>query len=242
MIITDKQKRNIILEYEEILLGKRKQFTNIDLKNTSTRNHEVLLEVFRYFFDDILCWSPETVERNLTNDLLKKYKLDKFYANCIIFDNEANGKARFVRKELVKADVMQLLKMIYKDRYHIDMYSMIVETYLDVVEGRLAKFPKNFFSASADGKLKACICLQHAIKMHNQFRNIQELYCVFADRNILKLLDIWHLRDVAEQYYDTPIEFLHDALPKDQREEYEEIYDAYYEKYQEVLETTGRSF
>lgn len=239
-IITDKQKRELILEYEEVLVGKKKQFSSYYFSGNKTRDCEIALEVFRYFFDSILCWDIETLEQRLCIDLFRKYKLDKFLLGYIIFNNEPNKKVRFVQKEIVYADIQELLRMVYKDRYKTDIRTLTIETYEAVMNKKIMKFPKNFFCVANDGKAKACICLQYAINNQQTFRNVEELYRVFADRSIVKLLDKWRIRDIAEQFYNSPIEYLHDALPDCDKDE--TFFNYYKEKYAEVLKECKRSF
>lgn len=259
-IVTDEQKRQFILEYEEVLIGKRKQFSSYYFSKNAKRDSDIALEAFRYVFNDILNWEAKIIENNLTFEFLKKYKLDKYYSNYIIFENEPNKKPRFVmvgydkngevttekkdivstEKQLLKADVQQLLKMIYGDKYVIDRRNEVIETYNNVINGQAKKFPKHFFDAIGNGREKACICLQYAINNQNTFRSIEELYSVFADRNILKLLEQWRLKDVAATYYDHPLDFLHDALSDEDKDE--DFFEYYYEEYKKVLEESGREF
>lgn len=240
VVVTDKQKRALILEYEEVLIGKKKQFSSHYFTGNSQRDCEIAVEAFRYFFNSILMWDIETVEKNFSIDLIKKYKLDKYLMNYIIFENEPNDRPRFVKKELVKADVQQLLKLMYGKKYKIDLRAMVIETYEDVLNNRIQKFPKMFFSAASEGRAKACICLQHAIDLQNTFGSIEDLYSMFADRNILKLLSLWRLKDIAELFYDYPIDYLHEALPDNLKDD--DFYKFYYDKYMDVLKESGRTF
>lgn len=252
--LTDKQKRSMVLEYEELLIGKRKQFSSFYLTENKRRDSEISLEAFKYLFEGILCWSPQDVEKNLTYELLKKFKLDKYYLNFIIFENEPNGKPRIVKnkapnaegkmevvsEDLVKADIQFLLKLIYKEAYELDVRGMVREMYDDVMSGKIHKFPKNFFNPSSDGRMKACIILQYAIGYNKTFRTIEELYSAFADINIIKLLENWRLRDIAKQFYTYPIDYLHDSLGNKYKDE--QLYKLYRERYLNEIDKNNRSF
>jgi hypothetical protein len=247
MIITDKQKMALILEYEEILVGKRRQFSTYYFNENSDRNNSIAVEIFRYLIEKILGWDPETAEQKVDFELLKTYKLDK-YLSYINFTNEPNGKARFYtseengesHKRMVKSDIQVLLKYVFGDRYYVDERTMIIETYMELLNGTLKKFPKHFFDVINDGKLKVAICLQHAIDLQKNFDSIEDVYRLFGDRNILKWLDKWRLRDIAEQFYSCPIDFLHDALPETQKDEV--FYNYYKNQYEEFLIESGRKF
>lgn len=247
MIITDKQKMALILEYEEILCGKRRQFSTYYFGENKDRNNAVAVEIFRYLIVNILGWDPETAEQKVNFELLKQYKLDK-YLSYINFTNEPNGKVRFyttkndgeVHKRMVRSDIQILLKYVFGDRYKVNERSIIIETYMELLNGDLKKFPKHFFDVVNDGKLKVAICLQHAISLQNDFESIEDVYRLFGDRNILKWLDKWKLRDIAEQFYESPIDFLHDALPESEKDDI--FYDYYKKQYQEFIEESGRKF
>lgn len=239
-IVTDKQKISLIMEYEDILIGKRTQFSNHYFSGDRIRDNDIAIELFRYFFDYILCWDIDTIEQNLTLALLRDYKLDKLVRDKLIFHNQPNRKPHLVNKELIHADIQQILKMVYGDAYQVDLRGMVIDIYERCLKGNMKKYPKNYFSASVEGKAKACICLQYAINNQQGFRSVEEIYRMFADRNVLKLLDKWRLRFVAEQLYRIPIDYLHDALPDNLKDE--TFYEYYREQYLEFLEVSGRSF
>lgn len=242
--VADRNKRALILEYENILIGQKKQFSSYYLSGNRLRDSGIAIELLKYFFRDILCWDAKTIEKNLLEKkqvipFLKKYKLDKYVNNFIYFDNEPNGKPRYINKELDESDAKQLIKMIYSD-YKIDLRTSVVTTYEDVIEGRKAKFPKHFFDVTANGKTKACICLQRAISSHGTFSSVEELYNIFGDKNILKLLAKWRLKDVAQQYFDYPIDYLHASLPNELKDEC--FYKMYRKKYIKDIKPSGRVF
>ncbi|WP_024859137.1 hypothetical protein [Ruminococcus albus] len=247
MIITDKQKMAIILEYEEILVEKRRQASTYYFGDNADRNNSIAVEIFRYLIENILGWDSETAEQRLDLEILKNYKVDK-YLSYINFYNEPNGKARFytseengeAHKKMVKSDIQVLLKYVFGPRYHLDEREMIIVTYNDLLNGVIKKFPKHFFDVINDGKLKVAICLQHAITQQQNFENIEDVYRLFGDRNILKWLDKWKLRDIAEQFYDSPIDFLHDALPETEKDEV--FYNYYKRQYEEFISESGRKF
>lgn len=238
-IVTDKQKRALILEYEEILTNKRRQFSSYYFTGNAHRDSDIVVELFRYFFVSILCWDTETVEQRLSLDFLKEYKLDKFL-RYIIFENEPNKKVRYSKGNIAFPDIQELIRLVYGNKYKIDLRMLVTDVYEDILSGNLQKFPKNFFSAATEGRTKACICLQYAINKLHTFCNVEELYRVFSDRNILKLLDEWHLKDTAQLLYSSPIEYLHDALPDVDKDE--TFYTYYKKEYENMLEETGRIF
>lgn len=269
-IVTDKDKRALVLSFEDIMVGKKKQFSSYYFSGNAQRDSDIAIELLRYFFQDIMNWDAQMMEQNVKLEFLKKYKLDKFIHNYIYFVNEPNGKVRYKtpdadendeeadsskstgkkknnktantikkNKEIDFADIQQLIQYIYKD-YKIDLRAITIAKYDELIAGEIKKFPKHFFDINAKGRVKACICLQHAISSHHTFSTIEELYSIFGDKNILKLLSQWRLKDVSQQFYKTPLEYLHDALPDENKDE--ELFELYSEKYREVLKETGRSF
>jgi hypothetical protein len=129
--------------------------------------------------------------------------------------------------------------MVYRNKYHVDIRTTTTKVYEDLRNGKISKFPKGFFLDGWQGKAKACVCLQYALSMHS-FSSIEEIYRIFADKNIFRVLSKWRLDAVCKTLYQTPIEYLHNALPTKQRDE--ELYKQYSEVYNEFLKKSGRKY
>lgn len=240
MAAFDQAKKDIVMEYESILLGKRKQFSSYYFSGYPERDSDIALEAFRYLFDKILCWDIPTLKRNLSLKLLKAYKLDKYLMTKVIFKYQPNHKPRLVDGELTEPDIDELISMVYKDSYKIDIRGNTIKTYEDVLNGKIAKFPKGFFGGGWLGKTKACVCLQHALNLMQSFSTVEDMYRLFSDKNIYSVLKRWKLDLICKSLYLTPIDYLHNALPDSMKDE--QLYMQYGDIYRNFLRISGRKY
>lgn len=194
----------LLVEYENLLLKKRKGFTSTYMgKNTPAKNAR---SVFKFAFEDILDWTPQMVRNNLTPELINLLQLKKPLLR-MEFPPELNKSI----------DLFYLAWIIYPESIHISKREMVLRCYENVRLKRIAKFPKNFFS-EASGILNASICLQYVINQKIQFRNVRELYGIFAKKKkIVPILKENQLYIPCCEFYEYPIDYLHASLPeKDQ--------------------------
>lgn len=189
----------LLTEYESILLGNRKDFTTTYLSQTYAQ--KTCLTLFRYVFEELLDWTPEMIQTNLTMDIIKKLHLMKPF------------KKLYYPPELDKEqDLFYLACLLYPDQIKYSKRDIIIRVYEKVLNGTLKKFPKNFFKG-IDGALNLGICMQYAINQNLHMSSIRELYLYFANTSVVNtFLRNAKLYTPCTENYEYPIDMLHDCL------------------------------
>ena len=147
----------IIYEYEEILLGKKKNFAwAFDCSITEKR--KVIGIIWRYAVTHLLHWTPQEAAELMTQEIAKTLKLDKTY---IHLDYKYDPKENF--------DFRYVLKYAFPGEVHFGLKEQTISEYEHVMKiGKWAKskepykFHKNFF-LDKDGIDRAAIVLMYAI-------------------------------------------------------------------------------
>lgn len=203
-----------LIEYEEILLGKRQEFSSLYVQKGA--KPEIVAGLLRYAFNNLLGWTPEEVKNYATMEMVGKLRLGNAVKKLSFPAELSMGREK---------NMFYLVSLMYPEKYGMIKRDIILAAYKAVLSGELPKIPKNFFF-KADSQLYTAICLQYAISMNITVRSIKELYAKFADNawawNFLKKarLDV-PCRDM----YRYPVEMLHDALDEEQKN------DLYYHYY-----------
>lgn len=194
-----------LVEYEEILLGKRRVFSKIYVGNNTPERE--IIPVFKYAFS-LLGWSVRDIRDFTTLDILKALKLYRLYIHL--------KKPGEIDPE---KDIFYLAYKIYPEVLGYSKRDTVLNTYEKVMNGLRSKLPKNFFEGS-EGELNATICMQHQLSKAN-FSDSEEMYKFFSDKKkgeaFLKKnkLDIFY-----KNVYGHPIDFLHESLPDEQKNEF----------------------
>lgn len=192
------------MEYEDILLGKRKDFSTAYLGKENSEKEA--LDIIRYAFEKLLGWSPVMIRDYCTPELIQLLHLQR-PVNKIEFPPELDRNQ----------DLFYIAWLLYPHTIHHSKRDLTLRVYQKVLDGRLVKFPKNFF-LTASGEINASICMRYAI---NQFLNVsgtKNLYMFFADiskaREFLKEV---RLLVPCTDIYEYPIDMLHNCLSKSQQ-------------------------
>ena len=82
--------------------------------------------------------------------------------------------------------------------------------------------------SGTEGRIRALICLQYLISQFMQVNSVEELYYIFARPEGKKLLREYKLYSVSNDMYEYTIDFLHEALPTDLKNEFEYKYQRFY--------------
>lgn len=211
----------LILEYEDILLGKKRDFSVSYIGKENAESNA--LAVIRYAFEELLGWSPTTIRDFVSLELIKKLHLQR-----------AVNKIEFPPELDPKEDLFYLAWLLYPHTVHHTRRDLTLHIYQRVLNGDLIKFPKNFF-LTANGELNASICLQYAINQKLYITSIHELYAFFSDFEKAKeFLKEVRLITPCNDIYDAPIDMLHFCLPKIQRND---LYYYYYRFQNSIKET-----
>ena len=200
-----------LYEYTDILLGKRKNYSDNFLENSADDGEQKAIALVRAAARAFLrCRTPEAARHTITPELLKKMKLDRV-ANCISVPKEVDPGDR---------NIYIIDKIFIKN---FDEEKWIADHLCDRIEaGTLKKFPKHYLS-EAEGIRRATYCLKRFIEIEFPGKRIFDLYRYATTQEFRDFLKSHLLLNTCMKLYDSPIEFLQDTIP----EEYQDP-DAYY--------------
>lgn len=194
----------LLMEYEDILLGKRKDFSS-EYIGKATASKE-MKELLTYVYEDLLKWSPETIKIHNTPALTEALHLSR-----------PIKKIDFPIGLDPSEDVFYVAHFLYPDKIHYSKKALVLRIYEKVLQGALAKYPKKFFS-DAEGELNLNICFQYAVAQKLSIRSIEELYEYFSDRDKgITFLKKTNLYSAFADFYEYPIDILHESLPSFQQ-------------------------
>lgn len=198
--------KSAIAEYEDTLLNKRKAVSNYYFSYEKTGNMRLALQIMQYAFDTYLKWSPQELRDSLTLEIMERLKLKPFL-RYIQFPPELNPRK----------DLFYIAWQLYPNTVHYSVKDLILRVYQNLLDKKIQKYPKEFFTGT-DGLLRAQVCLQYMISQHLTFRSVREMYAYFASHDCEKVLRKYRLFTVCCDLFESPLEYLHTALPKEQQQ------------------------
>ena len=205
--MTDNE-RNAILEYEKMLQTDdiKKKLSTTYFRGSDKTNHETAVTVLRYIFSEILHWTPQDVYNRASKKLIQDLQITIPY-NKLIFPKEMNKKR----------DYFYMAKILYPDDIKsLNTRDRIIILYQQALK-KEAQVPPDYFY-DEDGYYRAAVCLQYAITRSAEFENNIDLYEKFNDEKFAwRYLKEKKLDKVCRHLFDeSPIKFLHYAMPKGQ--------------------------
>lgn len=215
--------QGLLNEYDEILLGKRRKFSSMYFNFSDSTNELMALSVIKYAIEHFLKWKPNEAYNMLTKKVLKQLHLSSLLT-YIEFPIELNKTS----------DIWYVVHKIYPQHFPLSKRRLITTLMSRIVSGERNKIPSDYFFCE-DGELRACVCLQYVLENFFVFRSIEDMYKFFADnKEVHKVLVQYRLRNVYSLFYDSPLEFLHIALPEDQKNEFLYQYYSFINKFNNV--------
>ena len=202
------QQKEILYEYELILIGKKNSFTPYFFSFAPEYNERVALDVFKYASEVYLSWSPKEAATYLTMDIIRIMKLDTIIKYI-----------RFPPELTVERDLFYIAYLLYPKQVPFNEKELVLRTYKEVLSGKLYKFPKEYLSDSL-GMMRACVCFQYMVSQYLSFRNIEEMYEHFSSSKGTKDLKKYRLYAICTDMFEYPLDFLHEALPAHQKNEF----------------------
>lgn len=194
------------MEYEDILLGKRKDYSAAYMKEEAVQTD--IQDLMRYVFENYLHWTPEMVKDYLTIDILKKMHLIRPFKKLDYPAEMNNG-----------IDLSYVAMVLYPKKIRYSRVGLVLHVYEKMLCGEIKKYPKNFFLA-ADGEENACICLQYALTEYLSAYTISGLYSFFSNkRKAIPFLKRVKLYKPCQDIFELPIDMLHKSLPLEDRDE-----------------------
>lgn len=198
----------LIAEYEQMLLNDSKSFPSEFFKYTPEVNMSQALTVIRYVLEKYLRWDPIKIRDLLSYPILEKLKLMPFM-QYIIFPVELDPHT----------DLFYIAWLLYPATVHISQKDLILNVYKKLLDGSLAKYPKEFYTGTI-GELRAILCLRYVLEHEYEFESIEDMYSYFASNKINNALKKYKLEIICRDLFGTPVEFLHEALSDNQKDEF----------------------
>lgn len=205
-----------IFEYEEVLMGKRQKF-ECSFVGTEREKYIEIGNIWRYAITHLLKWTPEEALVYLTDDIVKELHLDK---TLKAIGYEKNGRKCIV-------DYSFILQHAFPDKIKFDIRKEAIAEYEKIAKiGKWAndnepfKYPKKFF-LDCDGIIRANCLLLYVTSLYLSDMTISEQYEFFSDTSKAKRwLKKKCLDSPIKLIYKNPLEYFHDSLPYNQKDEY----------------------
>ncbi len=199
--------RELIYEYERMLLGNKKELSTY-FTSSDYCKEEMAVDLIRYAVKTYLGWTPERAASCLTLEHLKLLKLDGLV-------NFFNPPPEVVLPE----DFFYIVSRLYPDKVVLNLRELTVNIYKKVLSGKLPRFPKGFFDAGK-GVLRAVFCLQYAINQNLLFTSVEEGYQYFSSPAANKFLRSQKLNAPMASIFNTPIDYYHETLSSENQSTY----------------------
>ena len=198
-------KNELIREYCETLINKRAHIASFYLNGVVMPAEEVATTILRYAFEELLKWQPETALEWFNQEIAEQLKL-KPYLKMISYPNEVD----------VKEDYWYAVYKTYPQTIKVDVRSLTLRTYDQILSGKRKKFPSKFF-AGLDGQYRAATCLNYAINQKLDFKNLNDYYEFFSSAKGMKFIRSVGLQKICRDAFADPLEFTHLSLHPNQR-------------------------
>ena len=162
------------------------------------------LAVIAYAITGILRWTPQEAIESLTDDIMRQLLLDKVASYV---KNPKDGVS--------SSNYGWLVAMAFPDDVAFDAAEQALSVYKKVRSGEFSRYPARFFDGD-DGFVKLGVLLKHYIAENIAAASVWELYELFSDTaRANTLMHDAMLYSPYHEFYDTPLEYLHDALGAD---------------------------
>ena len=197
--------QDLYMEYDDIVIGKRGNYSDRFFGKDKKANMKNALAVIKYALVHYLGWNADAVSENLTYEVMDQMHLLPLM-RYIEYPTEYDKTK----------DFFFLASLLFKDKA-LGFKDKTIHTYECILNGSLAKYPKDYFVGS-DGIVRASICLQYLITQEIMWTDINDLYYIFASDTGYDLLKQYRLWNACREVFDTPVDYIHFTLPKEQRD------------------------
>lgn len=202
-----------IFEYEEILMGQKKNFV-CSFKGGFKENCIEVGNIWRYAVTRLLKWTPEEAVAYMTDEIVDTLCLDKTFVGI-----------GFERSSRYISDYRFILQYAFPDKVHFDLRKQAIAEYERVAKlGTWAndettyKFPKKFF-LDTDGISRSAYLLTHVVSLYLGDLSLEEKYDFFSDqKKAAKWLSGKKLDMPLKLIFKTPLEYFHYSLPFDEKD------------------------
>ena len=201
-----KLSQEIIMEYDDSLLGNRPYLSTYYFERQASPQATVL-ELIRYACETRLNWSPEQLRDYLTMDILQLLGLRHLFKYINFPDYLSPSE-----------DLFYVAWCIYPWTQDTALEDLEIRAYKRLLSSETVKFPKKYFHG-LDGLSRACACLRYVITTYHPFENTLAMYRFFASAEAVAFLREYKLLIAGYEQFESPLEFLHTALPETQKDE-----------------------
>lgn len=203
----------LFMDYENSLIGMNKDIGiyNFYGAEAGGANQQRAIVCIKYVIENVLQWSVEEAIQKFDDYMISLMKLDRV-VDFIRFPTEVKSR-----------DTRYILSLIYPERIHMNLETMVLDIYKDVLAHE-AQFPREYF-AGANGFYRYCICLQYLITHYHPTTSIEELYSFISSTEGKRFLMEYRLKIPAEQLEINPLDCIY-QLTKET--EFSELYYHFY--------------
>lgn len=230
--------KSLQVEYDELMCGKRRTFSSSHFGKRSSENCvENAKIVIKYALDTYIGWPVEVMFYRLDMSVMSKLKLVPIIKYLKIPPEYDRDR-----------DTFYILSVVY-DRYIPGKRSRTVHMYERALEGKVQKFPKEYFSGP-EGRKRAIFCLQYLVNQKYPFMSPEELYAESGKPSWTTMLKESRLYPICKAQFGDPVTFLHASLSVEQRDDFMYHYMKYMhslilamprKKQEETSTLTGRA-
>ncbi len=200
--------KGLLYEYEEILLGERKNFSSFYFSHGQQANQNIAICIFRYAFEIFLSWTPEDIKNYINKDIIELMKLDK-----ILIQFKLPEELDY------QNSLIYIVHLMYPDIISFDRRELAINVYKRILNRELNKFPKKYLDG-ADGEKRACVCFQYMLEQLPPFKSVEDMYIFFSSSKGINKLKEFKLYIPCTELFETPIDFLYLSLPEAQQDYY----------------------
>lgn len=202
--------KDLILDYEAMLLGNATKLPARYFKYTENKSVANLNVLIRYLVENIMQWDINDAKELLSFDILDRFMLASYI----------NKYVTFIPGMSEKEKVRYLLHLCYPKEVSFSKRKLVQYTYEKILNGEEKFWPKKYFQGQ-DGVIRSCICLQYLIYKYYPFSKVSELYELFSDKEqAIEILSQYKLKKAYEGLYENPLDFFHYSLNEDQRDNF----------------------
>lgn len=199
-----KLSKEIIADYDDSMMGSRPYISLFYFEN-SAASHTTVLELIRYAVETRLGWSPFQLREHLTMEILQNLKL-KHLHKFIIFPSYLTPNE----------DLFYIAWCIYPWTQNMTREDLEIRPYKRLLAKETKKYPKEYFHG-LEGLSRSCSCLRYVLRSHHPFESVMEMYKFFSTTASVAFLRKYKLLTIGREQFGSPLEFLHAALPEEQR-------------------------
>ena len=203
--------RYYLREYDEVLAGKRKTYSASCMNKA--QGAKTSADMLRYIFSYYMRWTPIQTRDCLTPEVVRAMRLESLI-NRIPSPPEVNRDT----------ELYFVAWHIYPQTVNISKSELIIKVYMDVIEGRISKFPKSYFDGN-DGYIRARLLLLTMIREFLSFESVEDIYAFFSGDAGKRAINQYKLTVPLRELYSSPLDYLHDSLHHSQKND--ELYRKY---------------